>query len=117
MSSNISLTLSKLSLPVLNTVLTNRGQSFHIAKVDAIKAVRDLIDTGVVTLSEVETTVPSQASSPRSGASRLPPRCPHLQASRKRPPLGPRGKQLSRGQRTPQRVQPQYDRLAEFPPR
>ena len=63
MSNFISLALSKLSLPVLNTVLTNRGQSFHIAKVDAIKAVRALIDTGVVTLSEVENTVPSQASS------------------------------------------------------
>lgn len=63
MSKNISLTLSKLSLPVLNTVLTNRGQAFHISKTDAIKAVTILIDTGVVTLSEVENTAPSQASS------------------------------------------------------
>ena len=59
---NILLELSKMQTPVLNTVLTNRGLPFHITKNDAVKAVLELINNGLVTLSEVKATVPSQAS-------------------------------------------------------
>ena len=56
------LSLSKLSLPVLNTVLVNNGLPFNILKADSIKEVANLIDKGFVSLSDVLATVPSQAS-------------------------------------------------------
>jgi cobaltochelatase CobS len=59
---NIKLELSKFSTPVLNTVLTNRGLPFHIVKGDAVSAVADLINNGLITFDEVRKTVPSQAS-------------------------------------------------------
>jgi len=59
---NIKLELSKFSTPVLNTVLTNRGLPFHIVKGDAVVAVADLINNGLITFDEVRKTVPSQAS-------------------------------------------------------
>ena len=59
---NIKLELSKFSTPVLNTVLTNRGLQFHIVKGDAVNAVADLINNGLITFDEVRKTVPSQAS-------------------------------------------------------
>lgn len=59
---NIKLELSKFSTPVLNTVLTNRGLQFHIVKGDAVNAVADLINNGLITFDEVRNTVPSQAS-------------------------------------------------------
>jgi hypothetical protein len=61
--SNTLLSLSKLSLPVLNTVLVNNGEPFNILKSDSLKAVRALIDKGFISLSDVLATVPSQASS------------------------------------------------------
>lgn len=59
---NIKLELSKFSTPVLNTVLTNRGLQFHIVKGDAVNAVAELINNGLITFDEVRKTVPSQAS-------------------------------------------------------
>ena len=59
---NIKLELSKFSTPVLNTVLTNRGLQFYIVKNDAVNAVADLINNGLITFDEVRNTVPSQAS-------------------------------------------------------
>jgi cobaltochelatase CobS len=59
---NIKLELSKFSTPVLNTVLTNRGLPFHIVKGDAVSAVAELVNNGLITFDEVRNTVPSQAS-------------------------------------------------------
>lgn len=59
---NIKLELSKFSTPVLNTVLTNLGLQFYIVKGDAVNAVADLINNGLITFDEVRNTVPSQAS-------------------------------------------------------
>lgn len=59
---NIKLELSKFSTPVLNTVLTNLGLQFYIIKGDAVNAVAELINNGLITFDEVRNTVPSQAS-------------------------------------------------------
>ena len=63
MSTNIKLELSKLPLPVLNSVLVANGLSAETNnKSGAVVLVDNLITTGKVTLSEVQSTIPTVVS-------------------------------------------------------